>query len=93
MEGCDLAPWLRKDGASGTRLQMPIDLSMAAGHAEIFGSHGAEPRPALVGLKGPAEVGGAETSLDTGRLPVTNVVSMRSWDQSQINLTMKHQAK
>src|SRR5271169_3364352 len=68
MESCDLALWLRKDGASGTRLQMRIDLSMAAGHARYSAHMAQSPMSALVGPKGPAEVGGAETFVDTSRL-------------------------
>jgi hypothetical protein len=38
-------------GASGTRLQMPIDLSMAAGHARSSAHMAQSPMPGLVGSK------------------------------------------
>ena len=39
-------------GPSGTRLQMPIDLSMEAGHAKYSAHMAPSPMPALVGPKG-----------------------------------------
>jgi hypothetical protein len=50
---------------------MRIDLSMAAGHARYSAHMAQSPMSALVGPKGPAEVGGAETFVDTSRLTVT----------------------